>query len=290
MPEGPEIRLSTEFLSENLVGNRIEAGVRHTEGRYRASEPHGWKELTKGYWNIEEIGCKGKLVYWKLKSLMFHHLNQNYIRYILNTYGMSGQWIIVEGGRQDNKATHPCISLCTCHRQGGVPEERTWAYFNDIRHFGTIKVVTPEEFEKKLKSLGPDIFKCTPEEFCKRFKKRPNKTLAEAMMNQRVVSGIGNYIKAESLYRARLSPHTLVKDMTDAQLEKLYQAVQEVIEMAHQEGGATIQSFKNPDGSEGYAAKNFQVYKKKKDPHGNDVISEETKDKRTTWWVPILQK
>lgn len=271
MPEAPEIKLSKDFLSHELSDKVITLAETYSQGRYRSVPPIGWKEFhDKLPVKINAINCKGKFIWWKFTSI-----KDNSEIFMLNTYGMTGQWLT-------KGSTHPCISF--------THEDGSKIVFDDVRHFGTVKFGEKSLIDKKLKQLGPDIFQCDSKTFIQALQKKANKTLAEVLMNQRVIAGVGNYIKAEALYKARLSPHTLVKDLNQERLQSLYQAVQEVITTAYQQGGATIRSFKNPDGSEGYATKNFQVYKKKKDPLGNDVISETTKDKRTTWWVPILQK
>ena len=108
-------------------------------------------------------------------------------------------------------------------------------------------------------------------------------------MNQKVISGVGNYIKAESLWYSRINPHAFIKDLTDKNLETLDQAIRFVINKSYDEQGATIQSYYTFDGDSGSATQGFVVYGRDKDYNGHSVIKETTLDKRTTHWVKERQ-
>ena len=108
-------------------------------------------------------------------------------------------------------------------------------------------------------------------------------------MNQNVISGVGNYIKAESLWYSRINPHAIIKDLTDENLVILEKAIKFVINKSYDEQGASIQSYYTFDGESGNATQGFVVYGKDKDYNGHNVIKEETLDKRTTHWVKERQ-
>ena len=109
-------------------------------------------------------------------------------------------------------------------------------------------------------------------------------------MDQSVVAGIGNYVKAESLYLSQISPHRTVESLSEAEVFRLNNAVQAVLKEAYKRGGASIQTYKDFDGKEGQYSRKFAVYNQKKDPYGNDVHKDKTEDGRTTHWVPAIQK
>jgi len=164
---------------------------------------------------------------------------------------------------------------------------------NDIRNFGTLKVVTSKkELQKKLDSLGYDVLKTAVgwQEFKQVFNKKPNKTITECLMNQSVISGVGNYLKAEILYNSKISPHRLVKDIKDKEWENLHYNALSQSRRSYKLGGATISTYRQPNGEEGLYNRRFAVYNQKTDPNGNTVIKEQTADKRTTHWVPAIQK
>ncbi len=109
------------------------------------------------------------------------------------------------------------------------------------------------------------------------------------MMNQKVVAGIGNYIKAEALYRAKISPHRTVESLSDEELHNLYRCSLWVIKASYEARGATIRNYEMPDGSKGDFKFNFQVYAQETDPDGRIVIRDKTPDGRTTHWVKEIQ-
>ena len=166
-------------------------------------------------------------------------------------------------------------------------------FFNDIRNFGTLKyVTTKKELDKKLMTLGPDVLSSyvATELFKERLDKKPKWSIAKALMNQTVVSGIGNYLKAEILYAAKISPHRLCKDLTKDEIESIAEKSFEITNASYQSGGATIMTYRDENNEKGLYSRRFMVYNHKTDPKGNKVIKETTTDKRSTYWVPEIQK
>ena len=108
-------------------------------------------------------------------------------------------------------------------------------------------------------------------------------------MDQSIVSGVGNYVKAEALYLAKISPHRTVSSLTNAELCDLNAAVRSVLVNSFKSGGATLQSYQDFYGEVGDATQRFAVYGRKSDPEGREIIKEQTKGGRTTHWVPQVQ-
>jgi len=231
-------------------------------GRYTKKPIEGLAK-TQFPLTVESVGCKGKFIYWTF---------QNTDVVIFNTLGMSGAW--------SNYPRNARVKFETS--EGDL-------YFNDARNFGTVKFCDRKDLKQKLETLGPDMLneKVSPSTFIERLRKHPKFTLAEALMNQGVVSGVGNYLKADSLWMAKLSPWRKVEQTTDEQLAILSESVSNVIRTAYLNGGSTILTYKGFDGEEGKHS--MLVYGRKKDPNGEEVVCQETKDGRTTWWVPRVQ-
>ena len=130
---------------------------------------------------------------------------------------------------------------------------------------------------------------CSNEKFVNSLRRKDKKTIVEALMDQSVVSGVGNYVKAEALYLAKISPHRAVSSITNAELCDLNSAVRSVLVNSFESGGATLQSYQDFYGEVGDATQRFAVYGRKSDPEGRAIIKEQTKDGRTTHWVPAVQ-
>jgi formamidopyrimidine-DNA glycosylase len=109
-------------------------------------------------------------------------------------------------------------------------------------------------------------------------------------MDQSLIAGVGNYIKSDSLWLARISPLRKVEELSDLELSNLNRSIKHIMRESFQSGGATIQTYKSFDGSEDGYTRKFLVYNQEKDPDGNVVTKETTEDKRSTFWVPEVQK
>jgi formamidopyrimidine-DNA glycosylase len=214
---------------------------------------------------ILSFNCKGKFIWFDLDS-----------KVVFNTLGMTGSWNNVETKHTRIKIT-TTKNLILC--------------FNDIRNFGTFQIKSKKDLRKKLASIGPDMLFSPPssQEFINIFRKKDSKNICDVLMNQNVVSGVGNYIKAESLWYSRINPHTLLKNLTDRNLETLRAAIIYVINKSYQEQGATIKSYYTFSGEEGNATKGFVVYGRQTDYNGHIVSKDQTPDKRTTHWVKSRQ-
>lgn len=269
MPEGPEVRKTVDGLAECFLNKEINA-LRFSSGRYKKKDPTGYMDMLEDLPKlVTGVSCKGKFIYF-----LFADGSS-----LWNTLGMSGYWSKAIG-------KHCRAALSTVDRQT--------MFYNDMRNFGTFKFVnTQEELDKKLLSIGPDVLSesITVEKFrsCLLKGTRKDKTIAQNLMNQTIISGIGNYLKAEILYNVRISPHRLCKDISDAEFVRLLRTSREVMQLSYASGGATIKNYKSADEKNGVYTSRFAVYNQKNDPLGNKVVREKTPDKRTTHWVPEVQ-
>jgi len=268
VPEGPEAKLFGESLAQVVSGRDI-VSVDVISGRYKKSDVEGL-DLLKARLptKVVGVGVHGKFLYWIVSNDVF----------IYNTLGMTGSW-----STEENKHSRVVFEM-----SGGVR-----VFFNDQRNFGTLKMVPGrQELVKKLKSLGPDMLSeaVSDARFSEALMRKPDLTLAEAVMDQGIIAGVGNYVKAESLYRSQLSPHRTVSSLSPTDMSRLRQSIQQVLQEAYTRGGASIQTYRDFEGNEGEYSQRFLVYNQERDPNGNEVIREQTADSRTTHWVPAVQK
>ncbi len=167
-------------------------------------------------------------------------------------------------------------------------------HYKDTRKFGTFKFFEdkPDLLLKKLeKDLGPDMLNENVDNgtFITQLRKKDNHNICKVIMNQKVIAGVGNYIKSEALYKAKIDPWKTVGMITDAELILLNQKIKEVIYSAYQSKGATFSDYELPDGTIGTYTFKFEVYNQRKDPNGHNVIREVTPDKRMTHWIKEVQ-
>jgi formamidopyrimidine-DNA glycosylase len=189
----------------------------------------------------------------------------------------------MSGGWRDVRTRHAHFQFTT---QGG----RT-VWFDDVRRFGTLIFMQGEsEISRRLKGIGPDML--DPDTTLLDFQKAISHRripICRALMDQKILGGVGNYIKAEALYRARISPHRICTELTSEELGRLYDVTRWIMAKSLEQGGATFSTYSDMDGGEGGFPFYFHVYMKSVCPLGYPVVREETEDRRTTHWVPQIQ-
>lgn len=265
MPEGPECRRVYEGLANEIASKKL-TKVNILGGRFLKKSPVGLAELILPS-TVVGGGVHGKFIWLEFE--------ENQTMWI--TLGMSGYW-------SKEQRPHSHISL--------EFEDGTQLFFVDQRRFGTIKFADKTELDKKLQSLGIDPLNdrtLSVYSAIRKFEKVPNKTIAEALMNQSLFAGIGNYIKCEVLYRSRISPHRLVKDLTDNEISLIWNWTKLIMDSSYAQGGASIRNYRQINNEPGSYVFEFEVYAQSVDPFSNRVVREITKDGRTTHWVPEVQ-
>ena len=266
MPEGPEVRRIAKGLSERVSGRKL-LKVEVLSGRYTKKEVPGMAEAVVSLpAEVKGVGVHGKFMYWIV--------NNDY--FLWNTLGMTGCWTA-------RPKKHSRVKFCL--EDGDV-------YFTDVRNFGTLKFVKGRRsLIDKLKTLGPDMLAedVSNDVFRQRIEKKPDWEICKAIMNQAVVSGVGNYVKADALWLAGLSPTRKVKDMSIEEIDTLNDCIKKVLRTSYESGGATIRTYQNFDEKNGEYSSRFLVYSRDKDPEGNEVLRQKTSDGRMTHWAPDKQ-
>ena len=289
MPEGPEVKRISSGVAKRIVGKTI-ADVIGLDPRYdvrsgsakqvRDDVSQFLVEVTTDGLTVDEVNCYGKFIYWKLTNN-----STNEVWTIFHTLGMAGTW------RFTPNNNHLAMEWKF--------DDGSSIYYRDSRRFGTFKFFKGPSgrdlLEKKISvQLGPDLLgtSVTLEKFSEALRKgsRSSWTLAKVLMNQKVVAGIGNYLKAEILFETKLSPYTTVNQLSPTDMENLYHACIKHIHNAYAAKGATIKNYTLPDGTPGSAQYKFKVYAQRNCPEGHTVLREETEDKRTTHWCSTCQR
>jgi formamidopyrimidine-DNA glycosylase len=270
MPELPEVARTALSLNNRLKGKALKE-IRIHSGRYtRHGNPPGFDQfITELPMKINSVDFHGKLIVFELEST-----NRKW--WIWNTLGMSGGW-------KSERSKHGHVELIT---------DDLSVFYTDPRNFGTLRFVNDEESTKrKIRSIGPNHLhdEISDELFEERLRRYPELEICQALMIQSIIGGIGNYIKAEVLYRSKISPKRKVKDITSEEFRSLNQETASVVRSSFSNGGATIHSFTGMDWEEGLFPFYFKVYGRRTCEEGHEVVRENTADGRTTHWVPQIQ-
>lgn len=135
-------------------------------------------------------------------------------------------------------------------------------FFDDIRAFGKLFIATPELLEKWdfWRELGPEPLEMDGKELLERLKgQRPLKT---ALLDQKVIAGIGNIYADESLFKAGLHPQRPANSLNIEEASKLMAAIQDVLRLSISQCGSSIRDYKDADGNAGAFQNSFSVYGK----------------------------
>lgn len=274
MPEGPEVRLLAEKLSRKLTNLYIQ-DFKVLGGRYKTHNFPKNMELFISLLplKVKSINAYGKFMWWE-----FYDTDLT----MWNTLGMSGWW-------QSKDEPHNNIAIVYSQNK----KDKTFKkyYFNDYRNFGTFIFDTKANLDKKLKTFGPNIFntdKTSQDRFLNLVKKS-QVIIAEILMNQKIATGCGNYLRAEALYLAGINPFTIGKNLDDITLKELWNVLNQLAWNYYdrEEGIRRKIINKNYRLADDFD-RIFLVYSQKIDPLGNKIFKQKIKD-RTIHYVPQIQ-
>jgi formamidopyrimidine-DNA glycosylase len=175
--------------------------------------------------------------------------------------------------------------------------------FNDPRRFGYMKIIARNALDEEplLKGLGPEPL---GNEFDARMLAQScaNKktSLKAALLDQRVVAGLGNIYVCEALFRSHLSPRRLAATLATKKGEPtdharhLVSAIHAVLNQAIKAGGSSLRDHRQTSGELGYFQHSFQVYdregEKCQSPGCSGIVRRFTQNGRSTFWCPKCQK
>ncbi len=243
VPELPEVETVMRGLRTPLMGQRIvQAEVRVPALRWPL--PRNLAERLTGRL-VLSLSRRAKYILIVLEGdeVLLVHL------------GMSGRMTVLPRGSNRPPEKHDHIVLRT--------EEGMELRFNDARRFGMMDLVAAAEMphHRLLASLGPEPLdpafdgaylaealagKITP--------------IKSALLDQRVVAGIGNIYACEALFFAGLSPQRLARNVQGRRAEALALAIKDVLTRAIEAGGSSLRDYVQSDGELGYFQHQWTVY------------------------------
>ncbi|BBU59264.1 formamidopyrimidine-DNA glycosylase [Mameliella alba] len=135
--------------------------------------------------------------------------------------------------------------------------------FNDPRRFGAMDLMDTAEAERHplLVSLGPEpLGNGFSESYLSGMLKGRRTPIKSALLDQKIIAGLGNIYVCEALYRARIHPARKVNRISEARLGALVPIIREVLQDAIAAGGSSLRDFRQADGELGYFQHSFDVY------------------------------
>ena len=293
MPELPEVETVRRGLQPAMEGARIKkAEVRREDLRFAFQKD--FVNRLEGQ-VVTGLGRRAKYLMADLASgdVLLMHL------------GMSGSFRVISDGtgnmagqfhhpRSEDRA-HDHVLF---HMSSGA-----LIVFNDPRRFGYMKIIAREAIEDEplLNGLGPEpLGNEFDAEMLARSCANKKTSLKAALLDQRVVAGLGNIYVCEALFRARLSPRRLAatlstkKGETTDHARRLVESIHAVLNQAIKAGGSSLRDHRQTTGELGYFQHSFQVYDREGEKcHTKGcggIVRRFNQNGRSTFWCPKCQK
>jgi formamidopyrimidine-DNA glycosylase len=169
---------------------------------------------------------------------------------ILCQLGMSGRMRVVAAAEPATIHEHLLVRL---------DDEREWR-FADVRRFGGVKIFSDSDpLPKYLANLGPEPLECSAEQF-RGSLQGSRRSIKEALLDQRILAGVGNIYASETLFAARIHPARKAGDLNTREVASLLGHLKKVLKTAIALGGSSISDYRRLDGSEGFFAQRLKVY------------------------------
>jgi len=287
LPELPEVETVRRGLETEMVGHVIaHADIRRPDLRW-PFPPDMSARLTGQ--KVLRLRRRSKYILCDLGSdeTLIIHL------------GMSGRMLI----------THPNGNLSpgAFHHDLPVPQKHdhvvldmdtgTRITFNDARRFGAMDLCATQSVEnhKLLRNLGP-------EPLGNRFDvaylvgalKTRNTPIKSALLDQKLVAGLGNIYVCEALWRAHINPTRKARDISGKKSAELVPVIRDILNEAIAAGGSSLKDYRQTDGELGYFQHSFAVYGREgepcKTPDCKGIICRIAQSGRSTFYCPICQR
>jgi formamidopyrimidine-DNA glycosylase len=298
MPELPEVETVRRGLAPAMEGARL-AKVEVRDRRLRWPIARDFEKRLTGQ-TVEGLGRRAKYLLADLSSgeVLLMHL------------GMSGSFRVgadtkpgVYYHERGKSTAHDHVAF---HMSNGAT-----ITFNDPRRFGSMKLIKRAKLDAEplLRGLGPEpLGNAFDARMLARSLVGKTTTLKAALLDQRVVAGLGNIYVCEALFRAHLSPRRQASTLAvrsgrrkgiaaaepNDRARRLVEAIHAVLNEAIRAGGSSLRDHRQTSGELGYFQHSFKVYDREGEPCATPgcggVVRRFTQNGRSTFWCPKCQK
>ena len=250
MPELPEVEVVTRSLKKTIKNRKIiRITVNNRNLRFKLQK------------NFDKI-LKNKIIKnikRKSKYIIFDFGNHFYT--ILHL-GMSGTLHIPSKKKITNLSFYSKPILPKKHNHVIIQFKNFKLIYNDPRRFGYFKILKSKfEFHDYFTRIGPEALdKDFNLAYIKNKIKNRKKSIKNFLLDQKIVSGIGNIYVNEILFKSQISPMKSVKKLTSTDLDKIIKFSRIILKNAIKFGGSSIRDFKSISGGAGSFQTKFKVY------------------------------
>lgn len=247
MPELPEVETIKKSLLPLLVGKKIVNVELKVENllKYPEKDKDYFEDTLKNS-SFIDIQRRGKylLFYMDTDSILVIHLR------------MTGRLLYLPTSEIVDKHTHIIFNL----------EDDMDLRFHDVRKFGLVYLVPKNGLHllKGLSSLGPEPLEeeFSLESFKLSLKNKKGK-IKPLLLNQQFIAGIGNIYADEILFQARVHPEEIVSNLSEGEIELIYEAIKDRLSQGIKFRGTSIKDYVDGLGNSGTFQNELKIYGKK---------------------------
>lgn len=237
MPELPEVETVARGLDKQIAGDVIESV-------WLGSKPEPLKSSARDIAaalqskKIVRVRRSGKHIVFDLKSAETAPATQWIVH-----LGMTGSLLVSAPNADREKHTHAVVQLASGRE----------VRFVDPRRFGRLSVI------ENFSAPGAEPLDISLEDFAALFRGRKT-PIKSALLNQKLLSGVGNIYADEALFRAGIRPRRRASSLTRDELRRLHSALKRVLKQAIKLGGSSVSDYVDSNGNEGFFQLKHRVY------------------------------
>lgn len=298
MPELPEVETIVRQLDGVLGGKKI-AKIEVLQKKSFLGETQDLVGVT-----VDGVDRKAKMILIKCHSATGSRMLVVHLK-------MTGQLIYIERDQKTKNSKnqklkeakrivggHPTADwvndLPSSHTRVIIDfENGAKLFFNDLRVFGWMKLMTNSEWQMAKDKLPPDVVdKGFSLEYFKSALAKCGRSIKLVLLDQSKMGGVGNIYANDALYKAMIDPRRNAKELSTSQVEDLYEAVGNVINLGIKYGGASVDKYVDAAGVGGKYQEHFLVYRRNGEKCKRDgaTIRKIKIGGRGTYYCPACQK
>ena len=254
MPELPEVEIVKKSLKKNVKDKKI-LDVIVTNRNLRFKVDKDFEKILKNR-KIQNVNRYAKNIIVELNGNI----------YVIIHLGMTGTFHLIRNNilKNTNLSFYQSKDLPIKHNHIVLIFKKFRVIYNDPRRFGFFKLLKDKEsFKLYLKNIG---YEPLDKNFNLKYLKKNilfrNKCIKSILLDQKIISGIGNIYANEILFHSGLNPRKKGLKLKDFELKYLYKYSKLVLKKAILKGGSSIRDFRNTEGAKGSFQNNFKVYDK----------------------------
>lgn len=255
MPELPEVEVNKRSLWKHIEGARFLLPILVRDDILKIHSP----SLSLDDFNhaiIINLNRRGKYLILTLRNV------KDVEMLLIIHFRMTGKLLYSRSSELDDslkKHSHILFPLIKRNEEAGM------LIWHDVRRFGTVELITAEDFinsSHTIKKLGPEPFSDDfNSAYCLQMAKRHAKLKLPAFfLNQSVVAGLGNIYLNEALFLAQLHPDLLASQLVDSEFDELIKIFRAILQRSINRGGTSFRDYKDADGQSGNNQQLLSVY------------------------------